>query len=351
MEPDGNLSENLNSYLDGFKVMWDHFMYQLPQVVVGLLILVIFSVLAAPASKQIASLAGLINSSRLIARVFQKTLKAIFILFGFYLFLRLAGITDFAFAIISSTGVIGIILGFAFRDIAENFISSLLLSVQQPFMLNDVIIVGGHKGVVQKVTSRATTLVDFDGNHIQIPNATVYKNIIQNLTANPRSRGHVSVGIGYDSNIKVAQTLAMNVICSHFAVLKVPEPQVLVGELDVSTINLDVYFWIDSKNHSLPKIASLLMRRIATEFLSSGISMPDDNREVIFPEGIDVRMAGDKVQDAAKPAIEKADDFGNKESSAASAEDDSNEDISSDDEVIREQAAQAPAPEEGDNIL
>ena len=97
----------------------------------------------------------------------------------------------------SGTGLIGLILGFAFRDIAENFIASLLLSIQRPFKIDDVIEVEGRLGIVKKVTARATTLVDYDGNHIQIPNATVYKNIIKNLTAYPKMRGKVEIGIGY----------------------------------------------------------------------------------------------------------------------------------------------------------
>ena len=118
----------------------------------------------------------------------RRFISILIMLLGVYVFLRLAALTEFAVAVMSGTGLIGLILGFAFKDIAENFISSMLLSIQRPFKIDDVIEVDGRLGVVRKVTARATTLVDFDGNHIQIPNATVYKNVIKNFTANPKMR-------------------------------------------------------------------------------------------------------------------------------------------------------------------
>jgi small conductance mechanosensitive channel len=223
--------------------------------------------------------------------VTRRLISILFILFGFYLFLRFAGLSEFAVALLTGTGVIGLIIGFAFKDIAENFISSLLLSIQKPFKIDDVIEVEGRIGVVKQVTARATTLVDFDGDHIQIPNATVYKNIIRNLTANPKSRGKFVIGIGYESSIVESQKIALAVLSNTEAVLQDPEPQVLVDVLASSTVNLKVYFWINTHNHSLLKVSSFLMRTIMREFEKHGISMPDDAREIIFPQGIVVHQA------------------------------------------------------------
>ena len=230
------------------------------------------------------------TTSPLLRSVIQRSVSLILMLLGIYLFLFLAGLTGFAIAVVSGTGVVGLILGFAFRDIAENFISSLLLTIQRPFKIGDIVQINDFTGIIQKVTARATTLVDFDGNHIQIPNATIYKGVIKNLTANPLMRGQFVIGVGYDADIQEAQRIALEITVGQENVLNDPEPQVLIDELGSSTYNVKVYFWVDVERTSVLKMASVLMRNITQAFLDANISMPDDARERIFPEGMQLRI-------------------------------------------------------------
>jgi small conductance mechanosensitive channel len=307
-------------------------------------------VLARPLSELLVRPISFVSTSQLIRLVTRRLISILFILFGFYLFLRFAGLSEFAVAVLSGTGVIGLIIGFAFKDIAENFISSLLLSIQKPFKIDDVIEVEGRIGVVKQVTARATTLVDFDGDHIQIPNATVYKNIIRNLTANPKSRGKFVIGIGYDSSIVESQKIAMQVLNSTDAVLNDPEPQVLVDVLASSTVNLKVYFWINTHSHSLLKVSSFLMRTIMREFEKQGISMPDDAREIIFPQGIMLHKA--EEQGASNPPKQPFKNQAIIDDSVVDLQDDEHDaDLTSDADDIRQQAKEARDPEKGQNIL
>jgi small-conductance mechanosensitive channel len=334
---------------------WMAFTERLPMVGIGLALLVGIFLLARPLSQLLVKPLTSFSSSQLIKVVLRRLISILIVLFGFYLFLRFAGLSEFALAILSGTGVIGLIIGFAFKDIAENFISSLLLSVQKPFKIDDVIEVDGRVGVVKQVTARATTLVDFDGDHIQIPNATVYKNVIRNLTANPKSRGQFVVGIGYDSSIVEAQQIALKILNQTESVLAEPEPQVLVDVLASSTVNLKVYFWIDSHQYSLLKVASFLMRTIMREFERAQISMPDDAREIIFPQGISVTH--EKTTDEA--IVRHEFDEAKKEQIPSHVQQQKdlnsinlkNEDLTSDADDIRLQAKIARDPETGDNIL
>jgi len=341
---------------------WQQLLQSLPMLCIGLVLFLLFYFAARPLSELLVRPMRYVSSSQLIRVVVRRIISLLIILLGFYIFLRFAGLSEFAVAVLSGTGVIGLIIGFAFKDIAENFISSLLLSIQKPFKIGDVIEVGGRLGVVKQVTARATTLVDFDGDHIQIPNSTVYKNIIRNLTANPLSRGKFVIGVGYDSSIVEAQKLALIVLKETQAVLVDPEPQVLVDVLASSTVNLKVYFWINSHQHSLLKVSSSLMLTIMREFEKAGISMPDDARELIFPEGIKIHTTSDQHHDltgSSQPTSEKS---RYQELSAtppnilAHVEDDiainaQEEDLSSDDGDIRQQAKQARDTESGPNIL
>ena len=339
----GELVSSLEAY-------WQAFIVKLPAIALGLLVLMVTLWLAGRLSAALIRPIDYLSSSPLLRSVSQRALSLIFILFALYVFLKLSGLTEFAVAIMSGTGVLGLILGFAFRDIAENMIASLLLTVQRPFRIDDVVQINSYTGVVQKVTTRATTLVDFDGNHIQIPNAVIYKGTIKNLTANPKMRGQFTLGIGYDADCQQAQRLALQLIGEHPNVLKDPEPLVLVDELGSATINLKVYFWIDVESTSVIKMASVLMRDLVELFTAQGISMPDDAREVIFPQGVPVTMVNSQEQVSEQKEPVKQSPV-SKPATSAEMRSVAHDDVSSENDDIRRQAEQARAPEQGANIL
>ncbi|PKH89850.1 mechanosensitive ion channel protein [Pseudoalteromonas sp. 78C3] len=314
----------------------------LPTILLGIMLLVLSYLISGPLSRLLIKPIDYMTDSKLVHLVIRRSISTLIILFGVYLFLRLAGLTQFAVAIMSGTGLIGLILGFAFRDIAENFIASLLLSVQRPFKIDDVIEVDGRLGIVKKVTARATTLVDYDGNHIQIPNATVYKNTIKNLTANPKMRGKVEIGIGYDNDIRSAQTLALDIANQQNAVLSDPPAQVLIKNLGSSTINFVLYFWVNSEQHSPLKVASQLMRELVNEFTKQKISMPDDARERIILT--DPNENASSLEEKQPSQIQS-------EKSETVEQTKTLDDVSSDTDEIREQAEQSRDPEQGKNII
>ena len=245
--------------------------------------------------------------SHLLREVLARAGGLVVLLAGVYLVLRIAGLTQLALTVVGGTGLIGLVVGIAFRDITENFLASLFLSLQQPFREGDLVEVAGITGFVQRLTSRTTVLMTPDGNQVQIPNSTVFRSTLRNFTSNPNRRDDFLVGIGYDDSIAFAQEIALKVLAEHPAVLAEPEPMVLVENLGASTVNLRVYFWFDGGRLSLLKVKSSVIRLVKRAFQDAGISMPDEAREVTFPDGVPVRMLereGTAPPAAAKPAAE-----------------------------------------------
>ena len=183
----------------------------------------------------------------------------VFIL-GIYLILRVSGLTQLALTVLGGTGLIGLVIGIAFQDIAENFLASILISVQQPFRVDDSIRVDGHEGLVKRVTTRGTTLMTPDGNYVQIPNARLYKTTIENYTANPLRRIKFEIGIGYDDSTSEAQRIVLERIKEHCATLNDPAPRVLLDALGASTINLIVFAWVDATKNDILSVKSSCMR-------------------------------------------------------------------------------------------
>ena len=273
---------------DELSSIWRSIVRALPLLVIGLVILLVSMLIAGVFSRVATRILTRRSSSELLRNMIRKTIFVLVILVGLYLCLRVTGLTRAAITIVSGTGILGLVLGFAFRDIAENFLASILLSIQRPFRIGDVVKVDEHTGVVRKVTSRGTLLIDFDGNHIQISNSTVYKNTIKNFSANPLMRLSFTVGIGYDDDIAHAQSVIRSVLEEHPAVLDQPEPLVLVEQLGASAVNLRVYFWINGVDYSMLKVNSAAIRLTVGALASAGISMPDEAREVIFPRGVPI---------------------------------------------------------------
>jgi len=208
------------------------------------------------------------------------------VLLGIYFVLQVAGLTRLALTVLGGTGVVGIVIGFAFRDIAENFLASILLSTRNPFRAGDLVEVAGQTGIVQNLNTRSTVLLTLDGNHVQIPNATVFKSTIKNFSSTATRRAEYLVGIGYDSSVAQAQAIIAAILKNHSAVLERPEPLVLVDELGASTVNLRVQYWFDSGTYSPAKINSALLRQTKSALLKAGIELPDASREVVFPKGV-----------------------------------------------------------------
>jgi len=324
--------------------LYDRMIKALPKITIALIVLVLTWLLAKLAiGIGTRVLNNRLNNAfvrRLSARMFALPV----IVIGIYLVLQLTGLTSLAMTVLGGTGLLGLIIGIAFKDIAENFLASILISIQRPFKIGDYIEVDGHAGVVHSVTTRGTVIMTLEGNHIHIPNSTIYKNTIVNVTANPKIRLQFTVGIGYDDSIHGAQQIALEVVLGHPAVLADPEPQVLVDNLGAATINLEVYFWVDGQKNSTSKVKSAVIRLVKKAFDDANISMPDEAREVVFPDGIQIKQVSDADsttdQTNNKPA--KPDE---PESSAIE------DDLSNEVDEIRKQSAASQLTEEQDNLI
>jgi small-conductance mechanosensitive channel len=277
----------------------------LPLLVVAIVIAILFYYLAAAAAALTRRTTQRRVASTLLREVSGNVVGVLIFIIGLYVALRVSGLTRLAVTLLGGTGLVGLALGFAFRDIAENYLASILISLHHPFRVGDLIEVDGSKGFVRKVTTRGTVLNTLEGNEVQIPNSIVYKNKVQNFTATPLLRLEFGVGIGFDDSITEAQRLAMEVFLSHPAVVADPAPLVLVQSLGAATVNLKCLYWIDQTKHSPLKVGSALIRLVKQQLTSGGVSMPDEAREIIFPQGVHVVL--DRTAREQKDQPRKAD--------------------------------------------
>jgi small conductance mechanosensitive channel len=276
----------------GVVVLWRDTIGALPSIAFGVIVLVVSLIAAILTARLTRRLLEHRVRVKLLRTVAARAAGVLILLLGVYVILRVMGLTQLALTIVGGTGLIGLAVGIAFRDITENFLASIFLSIQRPFEPADLIEVAGVTGYVQQLNMRTTVLMNLDGNVVQIPNATVYKSNLRNYTTNCNRREMFEIGIGYDDAIAESQEIARRVLDAHPAVLQDPEPSVLVDSLGQSTVNLRVYFWLDGSKNSWLKVRSSVIRLVKREFQQHGISMPDAAREIIFPQGVPIVRDG-----------------------------------------------------------
>ncbi len=218
----------------------------------------------------------------LLIEIISKLFALPVVLLGLYLVLRISGLTGIAVTILGGTGAIGLIAGFAMKNILENYFTGVMLSVSNPYSVGDTIRVNGQLGVVQTLTTRGTVLVDFDGNHVIIPNSTIYNTTVINESSNPSTRVKFSIGIAYDvPPAKVRETI-LSALKEAKDILDKPDSLVMMSGFGASAINYDVYFWIDSRRSSGMKMKSLAMELVRAKLCEARITIPGEVREIVF---------------------------------------------------------------------
>ena len=177
-------------------------------------------------------------------------------------------------AFMAGLGILGFTIGFAIQDVSKNFIAGILLLLQQPFDIGDAIEVGDFSGTVVTIDLRATELRTFDGVDVLIPNADVFTSPIVNYSRTNRRRIDLAAGVAYDSDLDLVHKTASEAIAAITGVLQDPAPNVVFENLGPSTVDLRVYYWVDTEQTGTLAAKDAGVRAIKTTFAGAGIDIP-----------------------------------------------------------------------------
>ncbi len=215
-----------------------------------------------------------------IAEIYRQLFRIAFVIFGIVIALDILNATALLGTILGAAGIIGLALGFAVRDTVENFIASVMLSFRQPFRPNDTVEINGDVGKVIRLTSRATILLSFDGNHIQIPNATVFKSRIINYTQNAERRFMFSVMVDRDADLQEARNLAARTVQGLPFVLKEPAAQTWIEALHPAGVELVITGWVDQNATSIVRAKGEALRQVKLAIQAAGVVIPDATQAI-----------------------------------------------------------------------
>ncbi|MCI5125029.1 MAG: mechanosensitive ion channel family protein [Candidatus Electrothrix sp. AR5] len=226
-----------------------------------------------------------ITPNQFLAEILAQIIRIVFICGAVLAAMHLLGASRMIGTLLGGAGVVGFAVGFAVKDTIENYIASVMLSLRQPFRPRDFVSINDHKGVVIRLTSRATILMTVDGNHLRIPNAVVFKATILNFTTNPERRFDFTLGIGVNDDPVAATEAGVEAIASLPFILDSPPPGSFVEMMGDSNIVIRFMGWINQKETDFLKARSYAMQKAREVLEEQGFSLPVPSYNLRFDEG------------------------------------------------------------------
>lgn len=283
LERDVEVGRNLDPAIGGLSERFNGAVRALPLVAVAILVALVI----AAFGYLVARLPWWrrLSPNAFLTDLIGTAIRTLFIGIGIVIALDILGATALLGAVLGGAGVIGIALGFAMRDTVENYVASLMLSVRQPFRANDHVVIDELEGRVIRLTSRATILMTLDGNHLRIPNSTVFKAVILNYTRNPQRRFEFDLGIDAEDDPNAARHLGVEVLGSLDYVLDDPPPLAVVQEVGDSNIVIRFMGWIDQRDADFLKARSRAIPAVKSALEEAGFALPEPIYRLRFDSG------------------------------------------------------------------
>ncbi|HAX76277.1 MAG TPA: mechanosensitive ion channel protein MscS [Cyanobacteria bacterium UBA11372] len=273
----------ISAVWDKIQSMINDFIILLPNMVLALIVFAIFFFVGRAIKRVVRRVTRNRRQARNLGLVLGRLAQGITVLIGLFVALSIVIPTFRAGDLVQLLGISGVAIGFAFRDILQNFLAGILILLTEPFQIDDQIVFKNFEGTVENIETRATTIRTYDGRRIVIPNAELFTNSVTVNTAFEKRRMEYDVGIGYGDDLDRAKQLIMEAMHSVDEVLKDPAPDALVMELAGSSVNIRARWWITPPRRiddlrSRDKVLSAIKKKLT----ANGIDLPFPTQQILF---------------------------------------------------------------------
>lgn len=244
-----NLEEGYTLITEKLEAWVNTAIEMLPNLAVALLVLILFYFISSIIKKYSGKLLRRVTSNKTIVSLAETVLGVLILGAGTFIALGVLNLDGTVTSLLAGAGIIGLALGFAFQDIAANFISGILLSVRHPFGIGDIIDSNGYYGTVQKLNLRNTIIKTPQGQIVYIPNKEVYENPFTNFTKNGERRIDLQCGVSYGDDLEKARKITLEAINGLEHIDKDKGVEFYFEEFGGSSINYVVRFWVDFRTN------------------------------------------------------------------------------------------------------
>jgi len=257
-------------------------MRQLPNLVIALLVFLLFLLAARIVRKVVQRFNAKKYHHNLVLVLGRMTQWGIGML-GMLLAITIAFPSFTPANLVSALGITGIAIGFAFKDIFENFLAGILILLTEPFRMGDQIVFGNFEGTIEQIETRATKMRTYDGRLVIIPNADLYKGSFIVNTAYPERRLQYDVVIGNGDDIATAKRVMLEAIRAVAGVEAEPAPDALVVEYADAGVKIRIRWWIrPPRRADALDLQDKVLESVKAALTAQGIDLPFPTHQVLF---------------------------------------------------------------------
>jgi small conductance mechanosensitive channel len=270
------LLEKLEDWLEGLAASF-------PNFIVAILIVTAFWVLArltrSVVSRLLLRFADNAPVANLVAGIAQTTI----VMGGFFIALGILNLDKTVTSLLAGAGVVGLAIGFAFQEIASNFIAGILIAFRKPFKIGDIVKVNDYEGRIQDIDLRTTRISTYDGLEVIIPNKDMFTSSVVNYTATAERRVDIEIGVSYGEDLRRVRSLTLKALEDVTGRVPAREPEVFFTTFGDSSINFKARVWID-KSDPVSYLTSLndIVIRVKEAYDQNDIMIPFPIRTLDF---------------------------------------------------------------------
>ncbi len=275
-EPIQTVVQKLEGWLDAFISL-------IPNMAVTLLLLIIFFVLAKLGSKLFRKLFSKASNNEALEHLFSTIIYGAILSIGLFIMLGVLGLDKALNSLLAGIGVIGLALGFAFQDIAANFVSGIILAFRRPFKIGEIIEVNDIMGKVTRTGLRDTAIETFQGQEVYIPNKDFLQHAFYNFSVLEKRRIDIVIGVSYAEDLEKVEDVVLSTIKNLEGVIDKDKMVFDYAEFDSSSINFNIRFWIEYPGEpSYFTMRSKAVKAIKRAFDEQDITIPFPIRTLDF---------------------------------------------------------------------
>lgn len=264
-------------------VWYEIMVKSIPNILVAIIVFTIFLFLAKLVKNIVKKILPRITKNKAVINLLKSISYFIVLAIGTFTALEIMNLEKTVTSILAGAGVIGLALGFAFQEIASNFVSGILIAFREPYQSGDIVEINEYMGEVTGINLRTTSITTFQGLEVIIPNKDMFTKPFINYTTTPQRRLDIEVGVSYSDDLKDVVEITKNALKDITGRIKNKEIEVFFYEFGASSINLSARIWINypgNQNYLIAQHEAII--KIKEEFDNNNITIPFPIRTLDF---------------------------------------------------------------------
>jgi small-conductance mechanosensitive channel len=262
--------------------MLDASVAALPRLALALVLVLLFSLIGRAVRAVVRRAAQRRGEHRTLELAIGRLAQAAILVVGVLVAVTAAFPSFTPADLVGALGVGSVAIGFAFKDIFQNFLAGILILVTRPFRVGDQIRFKDYEGTVEDIQTRATSVKTYDGRRVIIPNGELYTSSVTVNTAYPTRRWQYDVGIGYGDDVERARAVILRALEQAPDVEPDPKADVIVVDLAESAVTLRARWWTASTMADGLGAQDRVLTAVKRALTAAGIDLPFPTRQILF---------------------------------------------------------------------